>query len=192
METQLFLKRELKVKTRAIILVFLASAWLIFLLNAGCEQNSASPVIPGEPDNELEKLVVFMQYSPAEIDVLPLTEFVNVGDTQQSQINLYVSLLDTFGSEIKSPCIFRFELYEKVQRSAEPKGRRIIIWPDIDLTGAVDNNRHWRNFLRAYEFNLPFGPATNHNCIIEVTCLCPTGKRLISDFTLNAPNTAGN
>ena len=169
-------------KTKAISKVFLV---LLLLFGTGCEQKSIPPDFSDRPNNELEKLSVYTRYSPMEIDIIPLTGFIHIGDTQQARINLYVSLLDSFGSEIKSPCVFRFELYEKVQRSAEPKGRRVMIWPDVDLTGPTTNNQYWRNFLRAYEFNLPFGSASKQTYILEVTCLCPTGKRLTSDFTLN-------
>ena len=174
-------------KTKAIFKIFFVLSSILLLLQTGCEKKLKFPDISNQPD-KLEKLSVYTQYSPVEIDILPLTEFVNTSDAQQSQINLYVSLLDSFGSEIKSPCIFRFELYEKVVRSAEPKGRRVVIWPDIDLTEPAKNNQYWRNFLRAYEFDLPFGPAVNQTYILEVTCLCPTGRRLISDFTLEMQN----
>jgi hypothetical protein len=179
------------VKIETIIRIFLILSPIFLLLHIGCEKKLKLTDISNQ-SNKLEKLSVYTQYSPAEIDILPLTEFVNVGDAQQSQINLYVSLLDSFGSEIKSPCVFRFELYEKVQRSAEPKGRRIVIWPDIDLTELAKNNQFWRNFLRAYEFDLPFGPAGGQTYILEVTCLCPTGKRLTSDFTLSIQNDSAN
>jgi hypothetical protein len=169
------------VRTKVLAKVLL----VLFLFNAGCEQKSKPDDISGQTNNELEKLSIYSRYSPAEIAIIPLTDFVRIGDSQQARINLYVKLLDSFGSEIKSPCIFRFELYEKVQRSAEPKGARVMIWPDIDLTKPAINNRYWRNFLRAYEFNLPFGAASKQTYILEVTCLCPTGRRLISDFTLN-------
>lgn len=165
--------------------VFLVFVSMFLLFNTGCEQKSKPPDFSDRTDNELEKISVYTRYSPVEVDIIPLTEFIHIGDAQQTRINLYVSLLDTFGSEIKSPCVFRFELYEKVQRSAEPKGRRVMIWPDIDLTEPVTNDQYWRNFLRAYEFNLPFGSANKQIYILEVTCLCPTGKRLMSDFTLN-------
>ena len=115
---------------------------------------------------------------------MPLTEFISVDDARQAKIKIYVSLLDTFGSQIKSPVTFRFELYEYVQRSAEPKGKRIIIWSDIDLTEPAENNVYWRDFLRAYEFNLPFEQAANQSYILQVTCLCPNGKRISSEFTL--------
>ncbi len=175
-------------RTKAITIVFLVLSSIFLSPYIGCEQKSKLFDMSNQSNNKLEKLSVYTRYSPVEVDILPLTEFVNVGEAQQSQINLYVSLLDLFGSEIKSPCVFRFELYEKVQRSAEPKGRRVVIWPDIDLTEPTENNQYWRNFLRAYEFNLPFGPASNQTYIIEVTCLCPTGKRLTSDFTLSTQN----
>jgi hypothetical protein len=159
---------------------------VLFLFYAGCEQKSKPDVISIQTNNELEKLSIYSRYSPTEIEIIPLTDFVRMGDTQQARIDLYVRLLDSFGSEIKSPCIFRFELYKKVPRSAEPKGARVMIWPDVDLTEPAINNRYWRNFLRAYEFNLPFGEAIRQTYILEVTCLCPTGRRLISDYTLNA------
>jgi hypothetical protein len=78
-------------------------------------------------------------------------------------------------------------LYEKVPRSAEPKGKRITKWPDIDLTDIVENNVYWRDFLRAYEFTLPVELDARQNHILQATCLCPNGKRLSTEFTL--PNT---
>jgi hypothetical protein len=180
------------VKTKAVTTIFLVLSSTFLLINTGCGQKLELPDISIQSNNKLEKLSVYTQYSPVEIDILPLTEFVNVGEAQQNQISLYVSLLDSFGSEIKSPCVFRFELYEKVQRSAEPKGRRVVIWPDIDLTEPAENNRYWRNFLRAYEFSLPLGPAGSQTYILEVTCLCPTGKRLTSDFTLSTQSNSAS
>jgi hypothetical protein len=165
--------------------IFSVILTVFFLLGAGCEQGAGPSMISGRPGNEKEKLFIYADYSPVEVDIIPLTGFVEAGDSRQSQINLYVSLLDSFGSEIKSPCVFRFELYEKVQRSAEPKGKQVVIWPDMDLTKPAVNNQYWQNFLRAYEFNLPFAPASNQIYILEVTCLCPSGKRLTSDFTVN-------
>lgn len=179
-------------KTKAVTIIFFVLSSTFLLINTGCEQKLEFPDISNQSKNKLEKLSVYARYSPVEIDILPLTDFVNLGEAQQNQISLYVSLLDSFGSEIKSPCVFRFELYEKVQRSAEPKGRRVVIWPDIDLTEPVENNRYWRNFLRAYEFNLPFGPAGSQTYILEVTCLCPTGKRLTSDFTVSTQNNSAS
>jgi len=186
------LERGFKVKFKIINKVFPVLFSVFFLLTTGCEQGGESSKISDRSNNEKEKFSVYADYCPKEIDIIPLTGFVKLGDAQQSQINLYVSLLDSFSSEIKSPCVFRFELYEKVQRSAEPKGKRVVIWPDIDLTEPAVNNQYWRNFLRAYEFNLPFVPASNQIYILEVTCSCPNGKRLTSDFTISAQNSSSS
>jgi hypothetical protein len=159
--------------------------FVIFLLVwAGCQSLLKNPDITTKTDNDFNKLSIYARYAPTKINIMPLTEFVRTGIGRQAKINLYVSLLDSFGSQIKSPCVFRFELYQRVQRSAEPKGKREIIWPDIDLSDPDENNQYWRDFLRAYEFNLPFEPATNQGYILQVTCMCPSEKRLSAEFAL--------
>ena len=163
----------------------------MLLGGAGCESASGGPGLTGsatKTDDDFKRLSVYSHFAPAKVNIMPLTEFISPGDARQANINLYVSLLDSFGSQIKSPCVFRFELYQKVQRSSEPKGRRVIIWPDIDLTDLVENDEYWRDFLRAYEFNLPFEfrlGQTNQSYILQVTSLCPTGRRLSDEFVLN-------
>lgn len=124
-------------------------------------------------------------YFPVKVEIIPLTGFVNpVGEESVREINVYVSLLDSFGCQIKSPGVFRFEIYEHVQRSSEPKGKRIAIRPAIDLTDAVQNDKYWRDFLRAYYFNLPFKPNDSRSYILQVTFLSPAGKRLTGEFVL--------
>jgi len=156
----------------------------MLLVGAGCQWPLSPPGLSAKTDNDLNKLSVYTHYAPAKINIVPLTEFISIGDAQQPKINLYVSLLDSFGSQIKSPCVFRFELYQRVQRSAEPKGKRITIWPDIDLTEPAANNEYWRDFLRAYEFDLPFEPDVSQSYILQVTCLCPNGRRVSAEFVL--------
>jgi len=173
-------------KTVAIVLqVFI---FTLLLVGAGCEPAASELPVPTGSDPELlSAYTAYTAYTPVKIDIMPLTEFVTTDDAlDASKLKVYVSLLDSFDSQIKSPGVFRFELYEYVQRSAEPKGRRIIIWPDIDLTEPSENNNYWRDFLRAYEFNLDFGPQRNQTHILQVTCLCPSGKRLSADFALKS------
>jgi hypothetical protein len=117
---------------------------------------------------------------------MPLTGFINTDTIRQISIKPYVSLLDSFGSQIKSPGVFRFELYQRAVRSAEPKGRRVVIWQDVDLTDPDVNNEYWRDFLRAYEFDLPFELDLNQSYILQVTCMCPNNRRLTDEFTLKA------
>ena len=156
----------------------------MLLANAGCE---LFPGLTAKTNNDVKELSVYSRFAPAKINIMPLTEFISAGGTQQPNINLYVSLLDSFGSQIKSPAVFRFELYQRVLRSAEPKGRRVVIWPDIDLTEPDANNEYWRDFLRAYEFDLPFElrlGRTSQSYILQVTCMCPNGRRISAEFAL--------
>ncbi len=173
-----------------LVLVFF---FALLLVEAGCEPVPPTPPKPPSPventsgaRRQAKELFIYTRYVPEKIDIIPLTEFVTVG-----KIRIYVSLLDSFDCQIKTPGIFRFELYRYVQHSAEPKGKRIAIWLDIDLTNTVENNNYWRDFLRAYEFNLDltptaagFRPEKKQIYILQVTCLCPNGRRLSADFAL--------
>jgi hypothetical protein len=161
--------------------------FLLLLCGAGCKP--ANIELSSNDDSSLNQLSEsawewLAPYGPVKIDIMPLTEFTADNGEKLSQIKVYVSLLDSFDCQIKAPSIFRFELYDKVLRSAEPKGKRILIWPDIDLRDAAKNNKYWRDFLRAYEFDLPFEPENNKSYILQITSLCPDGKRLSADFTL--------
>ena len=163
----------------------IAQIFLLVLVNVGCESVPVAAEPPSKTNNAFNEVSVYTCYTPVKLDIMPLSEFIRVNDDQErSKINVYVSLLDSFDCQIKTPGIFRFELYERVQRSAEPKGKRIAIWPDIDLIDPVENNEHWRDFLRAYEFNLDFEPQGSRSYILQVTCLCPSDKRLSAEFGL--------
>jgi hypothetical protein len=160
------------------------SVFFVFLLLAGSGcQPSSSPSSPlSQTHSAPEKLTVYRSYSPTKIQILPLTEFVIDKETQEFRLRVYLSLLDSFGSQKKSPGIFRFELYPHISRSGEQKGRRIIMWPDINLTNAAENNKYWKDFLRAYKFSFDFEPAPNQTYILQVTYLCPDGKRLSHEY----------
>ena len=179
-----WLGNEVKVRMRPVRVILLVLLFAFFVASGGCERITAPFGRRAKADNDLDRFSVYDRYAPAKIDILPLTELISVTNAERAKIHLYVSLLDAFGSQIKWPGTFRFELYEHVQRSAEPKGKRVAIWPDIDLADPAANNEYWRDFLRAYEFNLPFEQAGGQGYILQVTCLCTGGKRLSSEFTL--------
>ena len=156
----------------------------LFLACAGCQPEASLDKASSSP----KKLAAYRAYYPAKIQILPLTEFVIDQPAQEPGLRIYVSLLDSFKDQMKSPGVFRFELYNYVPRSAEQKGRRIMIWPDIDLTDAAENNKYWKDFLRAYKFSLNFEPAPNQTYILQATCLSPNGKRLLNEFEIKAGN----
>jgi hypothetical protein len=161
--------------------VFRISLFIFLLAATGCGQFSGRT---SKADNDLNKLSAYSRFAPDRINIMPLTEFINTDNIRQISIKPYVSLLDSFGSQIKSPGIFRFELYQRALRSAEPKGKRVVIWQDIDLTEPALNHEYWRDFLRAYEFDLPFELDVNQSYILQATCLCPNGRRLSVEFAL--------
>jgi hypothetical protein len=155
---------------------------VFFLAAAGCESPHMES---GRVIDRHAQASVYDSYKPEKLELMPLTEFVSAGEEPaRSQIKVYVSLLDKFGCQMKTPGVFRFELYERVERSAEPKGRRVAIWPDADLTTAAQNNDYWRDFLRSYEFGLDFERHGGGGYILQVTCLCADGARLSDEFTL--------
>ena len=161
------------------------------LLSSGCRTPARNIDISEQTSNNLDILSLYMRYAPVKTNIMPLTEFISNGDTQLAHIDLYISLIDSFDTQIKSPGVFRFELYEYVPRSAEPKGGRVKKWDDYDLSDTITNNQYWRDFLRAYEFDLPFDAPFNQNYILRVTFLCPGGKRLLNEFVLR-PTRSGS
>ena len=161
-------------------LAIVVVGFLFFLTGCEPENSSSSAALTGGGD-------LLSIYAASEIRVVGLTEIVSVpGDQWTSRLKAYVDLLDSFGSRVKSPGIFRFELYEFVPRSSQPKGKRVFFRSDIDLTNPVENNRRWRDFLRAYQFDmdLNFRPKPDETFILEATCTTPAGKRLSDLFQL--------
>jgi hypothetical protein len=154
------------------------------------EQTSANEQNVAQPVEETPKTAVppaGTTFAPVKIGILPLTELAgSSGAGPGTKLNAFVTMLDSFGSQMKAPSVWRFELYEYVPRSAQLKGQRLAIWPDIDLTGPAENNKYWRDFLRAYEFELDAQVTRDKTYMLEATCLCPDGKRLSSGYTLKS------
>jgi hypothetical protein len=169
---------------KAAVVVLKILLFIFLVADTGCGQLPGLSERRSKNGNELNKVSAYSNFAPDRINIMPLTEFINTDNIRQISIKPYVSLLDSFGSQIKSPGVFRFELYQRSVRSAEPKGKRVVIWQDIDLTEPALNHEYWRDFLRAYEFDLPFELDVSQSYILQVTCLCPNGRRLSDEFAL--------
>ncbi len=173
---------------------------LCVLVCAGCGGPQETTVTPpaqpvGEPEQAAAETSspvttepVPAAFAPTGIVILPLTELGPPSGGQGRRLNVFVSLVDAFGSQVKAPGTFRIELYDYVQRSAEPKGPRIAIWPDLDLTSASENQKYWRDFLRAYEFVVPAQISPEKTYVLEVTCIIPAGRRLSAEWMLRPDN----
>ena len=168
-----------------IVSVTTAMAFLCLLcIVAGCDGQRVFR-LPARAD----KLSVYASYAAVEVEIMALTELV-VGDSEDEskKIKAYVSLVDFFGCQVKGPGVFRFELYRRVRHRSEPKGKRVAIWPDIDLIRLDKNNEYWQDFLRAYEFELDFegAAADEQGYVLQVTCTCPGGRRLLAEYKLGS------
>jgi hypothetical protein len=161
----------------------LALCAILACLPIGCHSSKPNNRTAGEHDQlETTKIACFF---PVKVQVLPLTKMVSPSDPDVSfHIHAYISLLDQFDSQIKTPGKFRFELYEKVLRSAKPKGKRIKIWEDVDLQAPGINHQYWQDYLRAYEFILDIEPQAKKNYILEITFSSATGRRFTTEYII--------
>jgi hypothetical protein len=167
-------KMMIKITVKTIFCLVLA------VVLAGCD--GIVPIRKLQEPVEQISINLYESFGPAEISILPLTGATDDGKTQK--ISIFVSLLDAFGSCQKWPAVFRFELYERVERSSEPVGRRVKLWPDINLTEPSRNNKYWQDFLRAYKFSLDIDHSDKQNYILQITCILANEKRLTSQFPI--------
>lgn len=151
---------------------------VLMLSSFGCEQ--VQQTAPDYPTGSIKGGCIF---SPQRIKFNQLTELTN-----SLRITAFVDVFDQFDSRIKAAGVWRFELYEKVSRSADPAGSRIRIWDNIELTEAKVNQEHWRDYLHCYEFGLNFDselPA-GKTYILQAVCFTAEGKRVTDTFELKS------
>jgi len=153
------------------------AALLLCLLFAGCQEPRLIET-GGTQDLETHSQYIFM---PAKIRITQLTDFV-----KNDSISAYVDVVDEFGSRIKAPGLWRFELYDYVPRSAEPKGTRVYIWTGIDLRNAEKNNEAWQDFMRSYKFdlNMENDLAEGKTYVLTAILFNAQGKRIIDSVQL--------
>ena len=156
----------------------LRSLWALLIVAGlfvcGCENSAMQDSGPS----------VQQGFTIQRVRISALTDFVvSADDQQKSEIKTFAELLDAYDSSFKKPCVFRFELYEYEPLMSNPRGKRIIIWPDIDLTNPGKNNQYWKDYLRSYEFYLPLGfaPQPGRTYLLEATCLM--GDRRFNDLS---------
>jgi hypothetical protein len=152
---------------------------VLSLFVCGCDQQQTET--NGSAVKQIEA------YGPETLDIVGLTELKVPSGNDTAKLTLFVRALDGFGSAVKTPCVLRVEMFEHVARSPSPLGKRIELWPDIDLTDVCKNNAQWRDYLRAYEFNFDVSSqlTPGHVYIIEVTCRSPMGKRMSAQYKLS-------
>jgi len=162
---------------------FAVIAAVIAITAASCEtpDNPADPNISPVRWRQ-DTIPAACVFTPERIRIIGLTEIIpDAGLGGEAVLSIYVDIFDAYDSHIKAPATFRFELYEFVPRSSDPRGDRLMIWrPDLDLTDGAVNNGYWQDYLRTYNFDLQmdFRPAPEATFVLEVTCTTQEGKRL--------------
>ena len=152
---------------------------IAILFGFGCEkQQTTTPAFGSVKPIDANSLCAF---APSKIEILPLTAFAGPG---AEKLTVYINLLDAYNTKIKAPVILRFELYERTESMLGSKGKRVLHWPDFDLTDPVQNNIYWRDYLRAYEFEFEFSPEQEQKYFLQATCITPSGQRLIAAFNM--------
>ena len=167
-----------------ITIISAVSAALVIMFCWGCE-----PAASEIETCVLSDAAIMQAYYVQDIRFVGLTEIVtDARNMENAELDIYVDLIDSDGTRIKSPGMFRFELYHFVPRASQPMGKRIAVWPDIDLDDPEINNEYWRDFLRAYHFRLPldFIPQPADTFILQVTFMTPNARRLSATFHLKA------
>ena len=149
--------------------------WPAAIVVTSCDAVQA-PIRPGVQRGE--------NVSIERIHISALTEFVTApAHPDAVQLKVLLEVFDAFDSPTPMPCILRFELYELRSLSSNPRGKRLLIWPEQDLSNAENAGEHWKNLLRGYEFYLPldgFTPQRDRKYLLEATCFA--GRKRRSDL----------
>ncbi len=163
--------------------LWFASAILIFHA-LGCEKPRTVITKTQINDNaeNIDVMAVYSQYHPEKLKITPLTTLIKTNE-DDIKLRIYVNMLDSIGLRVRSPAIFRFELYQHIQRTGTSKGKRVAIWPDININLDEENQKYWKDFLRSYEFILPFPYPADIKYVLLLTCITPDGKRIYTEFS---------
>lgn len=86
--------------------------------------------------------------------------------TQPAQVMAYIKPQ----SQPEQDILYRFELYHYLPRSANPRGKRVAIWPDLKLGKPEPENPLWDAQTGCYRVCLPVPTPLSENIyLIELT-----------------------
>lgn len=150
----------------------------------GCVDTEKAGIATDFPENVSEDT-----FAASSISIQGLTEISDIDEFGRfAKITAYVDVLDQFTTKLKTPGVFRFELYEFLSRQSDPKGKRVYMWDDYNLNNAVENQRYWQDSFRSYEFKLQLSQSLekDKNYILLATFKTADGKRLSDEFKLGS------
>jgi len=125
------------------------------------------------------------QAVPAPIDLL-LPKTIRIHPFTQTRVfdeaggikgvDVRIEAVDAYGDATKAFGDFRFEMYDFVTNSLDPKGKRIATWNE-SLLEPKRNLLHWDKITRTYEFKLQWDRPI------------PVGKRYVLVAVFSSPFT---
>ena len=142
------------------------------------------PRAAGPADDAMVSLLM-----PSRIEIVE--PFTRVRDFDQDNALDGIELLMQAVNSLGNPGLqivghVRVELYEFVEASAEPKGKRIDRWA-VDLSSVELQQKYWNQLTQMYEFRLEVDPAVlphKRKFVLAVTYDTPQGVHLMDDCVL--------
>lgn len=114
---------------------------------------------------------------PASIRLHPFTGTRTFDESSGIRgVDVRIEAMDRLGDATKAFGEFRFEMYQFVPNSQNPKGDLIATWVE-DVFPPRKNLLHWDKITRTYEFKLQWDKPI------------PVGKRFVLLATFNSPFT---
>lgn len=98
--------------------------------------------------------------------IAPISFIQPATKTQPAQVMAYI----TPQTRPERDILYRFELYHYLPRSANPRGKRVAIWPDFNLGKPEPENPLWDPQTGSYRVCLPVpAPLSENVYLIELT-----------------------
>ena len=150
---------------------------LALMAAAGCSRESWRFGTKGDISRQPQTIAAPIDLMlPEAIRVHPFTgrTFAEAGGV--TGVDVRIEAIDAFGDATKAFGDFRFEMYNFVPNSLDPKGKRIAVW-DESILKPTDNLLHWDKITRMYIFKLQWDRPV------------PVGKRVVLAATFDSPFT---
>lgn len=126
---------------------------------------------------------------PARIEIVkPFTRVKSFDDNASPDgIELLLQAVNPLGNVgLMIVGVIRVELYEHVQASGIPTGKRLDSWT-IDLASEESQRRHWNHVTQMYQLRLKINPevvSLARRYVLVVTYTSPLGDHLTDDCVI--------
>ena len=110
---------------------------------------------------QMSEMSLFNTASPG-VHLLDMTGFAPAASGEGTVLRVFVQ-----PDKIEQDLCFRFELYVYIPRSSNPRGKRIVLWPDMEVKANASSNSQWREHLKFVCFQLlpPYG--SEGECLVK-------------------------